>query len=132
MWERHEIPSARAINRYVSKWLPSTDLLPSSVIDEKFAGIDVQIDTLNELGQLVIISRDHLARAVKMEERLDIPTDILSRVQESHAKLVEKYLRVMFQLGVEIPGVVSRQEINLGAEKIQIVAIGGIDPDKDI
>lgn len=116
LWKKHKIPSERSIRRYAAKFVPDTDRLPSTVIDEKLKGIDIKIDSLQELAQMIALSKAHVAEAVKMEDRLHLPLDALERAVHSHVKLVEKYQDLAFRLGLEVPADLPKLPIELSGE----------------
>lgn len=115
------IPSLRSIQYFSQRWVSDAQCLPSTTIDEKFKGIDVRIDTLNELGQMIRLSKEHVAKAVEVEERLPVPTTSFERALQLHARLIEQYQGLAFQLGVDMPADMATVPIRLSG-KVEVEA----------
>jgi hypothetical protein len=100
LWEKYKIPGLRSIQRYFAKWISDKAVLPSSLIDEKLKGVNVRIDALHEMGVLIELSREHLARAIRVEQNIDMPLDSVESAAKAYADLLERYMELLFQLGI--------------------------------
>jgi len=101
LWTRYHIPSIKSITRYREVWLPTAKVLPESLISKKLEGLDVQIDTVQELARLLPLLRERAASALNIEGTLNgmllLTTD---RAVETFTNVWAKYVQHAFDLGL--------------------------------
>jgi hypothetical protein len=93
---------ARTLQKY-AKLLPKSAFLPQSLIEDLVRGAEIDIDVLQELAGLIVLQKQRITMAAKMESRLQIPVEQVRRETETLANLLRQMRDTQIAFGY-VPG----------------------------
>lgn len=80
--------------------IPKALLLPPSELASLLNDVDLQIDVLGDLGRLIALNRDRLARQIQAEKTNEACFESVDDIMEGTAKLLAQYSKLQMDLGL--------------------------------